>query len=285
MTLHRTSLAAHAFVIGLVSVMSACSDPTSSLAVDYAHIRIVNGLMRAGTGTATPVAIDYLIDSSTALPGIANLGALGISTADSANGFRDISGGVHTFLARVAGDTSALGNVYTTSTNLPYLPHQRLVGSLYYTAVVTGVLPATGTIANNTVRFQLGVDDPFPGYSLNGAFQARFNVVNAAPYTNAAGTGANISVYVYGGTTLPPGAITTYLSKGTASYASQSAYFDVTTGASVVTLVAGGNIIYQQVFTFNPGEVWTFVVQSTGSGAPSATNHRVTPILDQSYAP
>ena len=264
----------------------ACSDSTGTRISEQppAHIRIVNSVYRGATSaTATPVAIDYLIDGSTASPGVENLSGNSISTG-STNLFHDISVGVHAFMARIAGKSTTADSIYTTTTNLPWVPRQYLTANSYYTIVVAGQLPATGAINNNAIPFTALVDDQFAPIKVNGTYQARFRVINAAPYAAASGNGTLLNVFITPGSTPPP-ALNTLTALATANYRNASTYLNVDAGTYVLTIAVGTAVILsQQTVNFVAGEVRTFILQSNGPApAPGIANHKVTSILDQSY--
>jgi len=262
-----------------------CSDSngTGEQVAPVAHIRIVNSLYQGATpATAAPLAIDYLIDGTTSSPGVANLGGNTITSA--ATNYQDIAVGVHSFMARITGKSSTTDSLYTTSTNLPWVPRQYLTANAYYTIVVAGQIPATGPINNNTVPFNALVDDPFPPIKLNGTYQARFRVINAAPYAAASGNGSTLNVFITPGPT-PPVALNTISALTTASYRNASAYLNVDAGTYVLTIAVGtATILSQSSVTFTSGEVRTFIVQSNGPATPPGiANHKLTSILDQTY--
>lgn len=272
--------------VSIAASVLACSDSTGtgSSGQPAAHIRIVNSVYRGTTpGTASPVAIDYLIDGSTASPGVENLSGNTISTG-APNLFHDIPVGVHAFMARIAGKSTTADSLYTTSTSLPWVPRQYLTANSYYTIVVAGQLPATGPINNNTVPFNALVDDQFPPIKVNGTYQARFRVINAAPYAAASGNGSALNVFITPGSTPPP-ALNTLTALTTAQYRNASTYLNVDAGTYVLTIAVGTAVILsQQSVNFVAGEVRTFIVQSNGPApAPGIANHKVTSILDQSF--
>jgi hypothetical protein len=247
------------------------------------YVRVVNALFQANTSDTVPVPIDYVIDSAAGSPSAMGISAAGRSVGDSTNAYITLASGVHSYIARRAGDTTITASVYTTTTDLPYLPKQYLSPGAYYTAIVAGIVPATGVITNNTIPFVFLIDDPFPGPRVNDVVQARFRVVNAAPYGAASGAGAIVSVYVTPGSVPPPGNITQYGVASTARYRGASAYINVDPGPYVVTLRASNVIVFQQAITLSAGEVHTLILQSTASGAPSIGNHMVTNVLDHQY--
>lgn len=246
------------------------------------HVRVVNSLFQDNGSDTTAVAIDFLIDSATTAPSVFGLPAHDVSPGDSAGGFRTFVSGVHGFVARRAGDTTLSASIYTTSGDFPYVPRQSLIARMYYTIIAAGIVPATGAIPNNRIPFVALVDDAFPGPRLDNVTQARFRVINAAPYTAVTGAGAAVTVFVTPGST-PPASVTLYASLGTAAYRNASVYMNVDPGAYVVTLRAGTRIVAQQPVTFAAGEVRSLVLQSTASGTPNVVNHIITNLLDHQY--
>lgn len=275
-----------ALSVATLSYLAACRDSTGTgiQAPPIAHIRIVNSLYQGVAATATPVAIDYLIDGSTGSPGVANLGGNTIGAGVTSNDYQDVTVGVHSFMARIAGKSTTTDSLYTTSTNLPWVPRQYLTSNAYYTIVVGGLIPASGSILNNTVPFSAVVDDPFPPVKINGAYQARFRVINAAPFASASGNGSTLQVFITPGTT-PPSPLNTVSSLANAGYRNASAYLNVDPGTYVLTIATGGGVpLSQSVVTFTAGEVRTFIIQSNGPApTPGVANHKLTSIVDQTY--
>lgn len=269
--------------LAILMVGTACSDSTAPSSAGVAHIRVINSLFQDDGTNIVPVSIDFLFDSATTTPSVFGIPRASHAAGDSANGYQSLSPRVHSYIARRAGDTSLYASVFTTSTDLPYLPRLFLAGATYYTAIVAGVIPATGNIPNNTVPFTLIVDDPFPGPTFQSVVQARFRVVNAAPYTVGSGNGATVLVYVTPGSTPPVGSITQYASLAAAGYRNGSAYVNVDPGTYVITITAGGVIVAQQMVTFAAGEVRSLILQSVMSGAPNPSTNVLTNLLDHQY--
>lgn len=270
----------------LLGVITAgCSDGTAVVGhPTEAHVRVVNALFQGSdTATATPIAIDYLIDSAVVKPSLFGMPSLSLSTSDSANGYEAMPSGVHTFVARRASDTSMNASVYTTSTNLPYLPHWALTGN-YYTIVVAGIIPPTGKIPNGAVPITVLLEDQFAGARLNNVLQARFKVLNAAPYADLPnGDYGSVNVYVTPGSTIPADP-TIYALTTWAGYRSTSQYINLDPGTYVISLVSsGGAIVAQQAVTFNAGEVRTLILLSTAAGQPNVANHQILNVLDHQY--
>jgi hypothetical protein len=300
----------------------ACSDATSvrdTNETGLAYVRIVNAVYRGDDpSSATGLPVDYLIDSSTVAPSILGLAANAMSVGDSANGYVPLPAGVHSFVARAAeGEGPSL---YTTYTTFPFLPRQRLTRQTYYTLVAAGLVPTVGNAPDGTVPFIALLDDPFPGPQRGGQYQARFSVINAAPFASETGMGAEVMVYLTS-TALPASTLTDqYVPLGYASYRGRSGYFNVDPGTYILTLIASPNsggpiipiglnrradlgpigpigpggpggstgdegiLLVQQPITFGAGDVRTIVLQSTAaSGTPSSANHAIVSILDHQY--
>jgi hypothetical protein len=139
-------------------------------------------------------------------------------------------------------------------------------------------------VPSSAVPVSILVDDPFPGPSLNGAVQARFTLINAAPYAAATGAGAMLSVYLFPGSTPPADAITNYAAQATVFYRSRTRAINVDAGTYVIVVAAGTTILAQQTVTFAAGDVRTLVLQSTGTVADQA-HHRLLVWADHNTAP
>jgi hypothetical protein len=115
-------------------------------------------------------------------------------------------------------------------------------------------------------------------------YQARFRVINAAPFGAVSGNGAPLNVFITPGATPPP-TLTTISALTNAQYRNASAYLNVEPGTYVLTLAVGtATILSQSTVTFTAGEVRTFILQSTGPRTPvGAANNKLTPILDRQY--
>lgn len=272
--------------------LSACSDSTSTTdqqtTSGNAYVRVINSLFQMNVvgvdTTVVGVPIDYLIDSSSAAPGVLNLAFGAMTAGDSGNGYSETSAAVHSFVARVAGNTAANSSVYTTTTNLPYLPKQALTPHTFYTILVAGVIPDSGQIPSGAVNFIALVDDPFPGPTINDTVQARFRVVNAAPFTMTSGAGTYLRGYLTPGSTPPANLLASY-----SSFASYVAYgcsfgcsqYNVSPGTYTLTLADQfSDTIYGQTsVTFAPGDVFTFVLLSTGESATPGTGNHVIKVI------
>jgi len=284
-----------AALVAMFAGLAACSaDSATGVSATPAKIRIVNSVFQYTDATSSaaktaPRAIDILIDSSTTAPGLAALPANSIS-AGPGSSFEPIDADVHTFVARLAGDTGPTSSFFTNANNLPYLPHQYLTSGTPYTLVVAGIVPVTPAagaphtlIPSTAVPFAVITNDPFPPPQANGAYQARFTVINAAPFAVSTGLGSTLAIYLTPGPT-PPTTVTGLTSSGTALYRSGSAYVNTDAGTYTLTLAAGTRIVAQSAVTLGAGEVRSFVVQSTGYAAtPSPANSTITSLLDNKY--
>jgi hypothetical protein len=284
-------------VVALLATAACESDRVNAPHDGPAKIRIVNSVFQyldaANVAARTaPRAIDVLIDSQPSSPGAVNIAPTSVHAigADS-SAYVELPNGIHSFVARLAGQTSATSQLFTNTTNnQPYLPRQYLAPRMPYTLVVAGIAPVTaapGTVQQATPGtafvFSAVVDDPFPPQQVNGAYQARFRVINAAPFAAATGAGVTISTYLTSGTTAPT-TVAGLTQLGGALYRNGTAYFNVAPGAYVLTLTSGTTILAQSPVTFGAGELRTFVLQSTGFAAtPGPANHRITSLLDAKF--
>ena len=279
----------------LVAAAACGSDSATSVSASPAKLRIINSVFQFTDGTSTasktaPVAIDVLIDSSTTAPGMAAIPANSILPGGTAN-FESVDPATHVFVSRLTGDTGPTSSFYTALTDsLPYLPHQYFTSGTPYTLVVAGIVPvspASGAphtrVPATAVPFSVITNDPFPPPQVNGAYQARFVVINAAPFTSVTGLGSTLLVYLTPGTTAPT-TVTGLTSSGGVLYRSASVYINADPGSYVLTLVVSSKIVAQSAITLAAGEVRSYVVQSTGYAAvPSPANSVIRSLLDSQY--
>jgi hypothetical protein len=156
--------------------------------------------------------------------------------------------------------------------------------------VVAGIVPAPAAagaphtrVPAPAVPFAIFYGDRFAPPMVNGAYQARFVVVNAAPFTSATGNGATLLAYLTPGNT-PPTTVTGLTTLGGMLYRNASNYFNADPGTYTLTLAASSRIVAQSTITLAAGEVRTYVVQSTGYAAvPSPANSFITSFLDAKY--
>jgi len=279
--------APRALMAGCALTLAACGMDSTEPSAGLVHYRVVNALAVTRPGASTLVGMDYLIDSSAAAPSVLGMAPHSISTGDSANGYRVMPRGVHSFVARRTGDARRDNSVFTTSNNQAYLPRLAMIPDTYYTLIVGGIVPDTGSVVRNTVPFQYIIDDPGPGPVLEttGVRQARFRVYHVAPFADSAGgTNTAIGVIVTPGAT-PPANPTSYRVIGGPSYRTGSSYFNLTPGPYVITFTAFRTnvVVAQQTVNFVPGEVRSFFVFSTAGGPPGTSNHTVVSVLDHQY--
>jgi hypothetical protein len=278
--------------------LAACgSDRVNAPDDTPAKLRIVNSAFQYTDATNTAAntvarAIDVLVDSATTSPGATSIPPVSVLGASpDGTGYVTLPASIHSFVARLAGQTSQSSQLYTNTTNnQPYLPKQYLAPQMPYTLIVAGIAPVTappGTPQQATPStafpFAAIVGDPFPPQKIDGAYQARFRVINAAPFATASGAGATILAYLTPGST-PPATTAGLTALGGALYRNGSAYFNVAPGEDVLTIAAGTTILAQIPVTFAAGEVRSFILQSTGyASSPGVGNHRVTAVVDAKF--
>jgi hypothetical protein len=281
---HRCSLAVLGLLLlGAVGCSDNLAEPTGQ-----GRVRIVNSVFQGpDAGSAVPVAIDVLVDSAAANPTANDIAAASLAEGASANatfaaaGYRDLPVGVHSFVARTAGNAATNSSLFRNPSGAEYLPRQSIT-PFPFTLIVAGVVPPPGTDPGSaSVTFVLSVDDPFPPPQVNGVYQARFKVIHAAPYTAADGTGAAVDLYVTPGSTPP--SILPATPDATAGYQGGSTYLDRDAGTYVLTLAVSGTIVVQVPITLEAGEVRSYVLQSTAAGEPSLGNHKVTALVDNAF--
>lgn len=292
---NQCSFARLALAATLVAAVACGSDSSTGVSAAPAQLRIVNSVFQYTDATSSasktaPSTIDVLIDSSSTSPGVMAMPANSVFPANG-SGYEPISPDVHTFVARRAGDTGPTSTFFTNTTDsLPYLPHQVFTSATPSTLVIAGIVPvppAPGAphtrIPAPAVPFTVLTNDPFPPPLVNGAYQARFVVINAAPFTSVSGNGATLLAYLTPGST-PPSTVTGLTSLGGMLYRRASLYFNVDPGSYTLTLAASAKIVAQATITLAAGEVRSYVVQSTGYAAvPSPANSIITSFLDNKY--
>jgi hypothetical protein len=275
-------------------VLAACGSDTTAPSDSPGRVRIVNSAFQftdaANTATkAVPVAVDVLIDSIVSAPSALALPSGSVFNQADTSRYARIESGAHAFFARLAGQAQVTAALFTNANNLPYVPHQFLPPEIPYTLVIAGIAPVTaapGTtqalMPATAFPFVMLPDDPFAPAQAGGTYQARFRVINAAPFAAATGNGATVSLYLTTGLT-PPASVTGLTKLGDALYRNGSAYFNQPAGPYVATVTAGAVILAQLPLTMAAGEVRTFVLQSTAAGTPGVANHRLTSLLDAKY--
>jgi hypothetical protein len=227
-----------------------------------------------------------LVDSSDTAPGVAALEPNSVSSRATEPFYAALPAAVHSFVARVGGQSPPGLSLYTASTSLPYLPRLRLTTNTRYTLVVAGIVPPTGLVPPSTVPFAALVDDHFPPPSTSNGYLARFRVINAAPFAAASGNGATVNVFVTPGDEPAPTApaLAGLAALGSAAYRGSSVYMNVSPRSYWVTLAAGATVLHQSQVSFTAGAVRTLVLFSTGfAAAPGSANHRMQMIVDAQY--
>ena len=268
-----------------VAALAACKDP-SDPAVGVGRLRVVNSVFQGvGVASATPVAVDVLVDSSTTGAGLAALPGASVSAGSAsgqgagthagagaiftAAGYRDLPSGIHGFLAQVSGTAE---NFFRTGAG-EYVPKQYVL-PFPYTFVLAGV-DTTNPPDPSAVPWAMIADDPFPP----PPDSARVQVINAAPMADTAGVvGQGMAI-----TATFAGTGDTF--SGTASYRASSGYMNAPPGSYTLTLtVADTMLLYSAPVTLAQGEVRTFIVQSTAYAATAGPgNTKVTNLLDNQW--
>jgi len=292
---NQSGLVRLALAATLVAAAACGSDNTTSVSAPPAQFRIINSVFNYTDATSTasktaPSAIDVLIDSSSTKPGVTAMPGNSIVPAGDP-GYEPLSPEVHSFVARLSGDTGPTSTFFTNTTDsLPYLPRQVFTSATPYTMVVAGLVPVPAApgaphtrVPAPAVPFTVLIGDPFPPPKVDGAYQARFVVINAAPFTSTTGNGATLSAYLTPGN-VPPSTVTGLTTLGGALYRRASNYFNADPGTYTLTLAAGSKIVAHSAITLAAGEVRSYVVQSTGYAAvPSPANSFITSFLENKY--
>ncbi|MEO7101960.1 MAG: hypothetical protein ABI311_01375 [Gemmatimonadaceae bacterium] len=295
-------------LISTLAVLSACGSGTVSdsnsgtptgPAPKPALVRIVNSVFQYTDTTKSqwytaPRSIDFLIDSSATAPSVRAIAPEFLaepSVADAAL-YEEVSAGMHSFVARLAGSSGPLSSLYTGASGAQYLPTQNLVSGTHYTIVVAGIIPVTAApgatqavTPQTAVPFAIVTDDRSAPPVVNGKYQARIRVINAAPFDVESGAGAPLSIYITSGA-LPPPMLAGLTPVAVAPYRGGSAVVNIDAGRYYLTLAAGDTptIVAQAGLTFAAGEVRTFILQSSGHAAnPSPGNHDLRTLLDAQY--
>jgi hypothetical protein len=274
-----------AVALALLVALSACTDTTNP-AGDIARLRIVNSVFQGpAVTTATPVAVDVLIDSAMTGAGVSGLMAPSLSAGAAsgqgagdhagaaalftAAGYRDLVSGIHSFVARVSGTTAS----FFRTADGEYLPKQYLL-PFPYTFILAGVVPDTTPAGPSDVPWAMIVDDPFTPPTDS----ARVQLINAAPMADTTGGGQGSDITA----TLDDGAGAVF--SATASYRHTSGYVNPAPGTYTLTLASGSFVLYTGTVVLAQGEVRTFIVQSTAYAAvPGPGNTKVTNLLDNQW--
>lgn len=275
-----------ALLASLTTVTACNQDITPEDEGHLARLRIINSVYQgADAATAVPVSIDVLIDESISAPGAVSALAPNSMTTGTAGfpkgspsqaGYTEMSEDIHTFLARVTGTANSL---YTNNES-HYVP-TIYVTPLPHTLLIAGIAPPSGTPPRcpacppglapmGAFPFIFPVDDQFEPVSGG----ARVQVINAAPFASASGEGAEIEATFSGAGTFT----------ATAGYRGSSDYLDPPAGTYTLTVTADGTMLWTGTVSLGPGEVRSFIVQSTAySMTPGVGNTKVTNVLDNQW--
>jgi hypothetical protein len=286
-----------ALALGALTV-SGCSKKLTEPEPKAPMLRIVNSTFQttdaaSTVSTAEPRAIDVLIDSSLATPGVAALAPNSVSGSEDGTGYRPFPGhGLHTFVARLAAPATPNTSLYSNNANPrgEFLPRMYFTPNTHYTIIVSGVAPTEGRPATDMFyvasTFAM-VDDLSRPPTVNGTLLSRFRLVNAAPFGGGASTsGQSVQAFITEGATPPTAAELGLLAPagGTVSYRRQSTYVDVKPGQYVITVTttaAARPVLAQRVVNLGAGEVRTFLLQNTAYAATASTaNHQLTELVD-----
>jgi hypothetical protein len=296
-----------AFVVSAACCLAAaaCNDTPVGITSGPAFVRVVNStfqLTAAGTpDLAEPRAIDFLVDSSTTGAGAANIAPASVSPAPTGNpqdGYRELSQGIHTFLARLSAPATPNTSLFTAGSDptLEFIPKLFFTGDTYYTIIVAGIAPqeakpeAGSFIDPDLFSHPFPIlDDNAPPPIRDGKRMARLRLVNAAPYSITGGTsGGTISFLLTEGDTPPtPAEVAALRVSGSATYRGQSTYTNAAEGTYYVTLVSGSprTVIAQQQVALASGQVLTFLVQNSGPVDPAtpAAGYVMTKLVDATF--
>jgi len=289
---------ARCVLISTLVTLAACgSDSTTGAPAKPALVRIVNSVFQYTDATnaaskTQPRSIDMLIDSSAAAPSLLAIAQTSVATPTGADAslYEPVTPGVHSFVARLAGGSGPLSSFYTNANSTEYLPRQYLTSGIPYTVVVAGIVPVTAASGAaqlltppTAAPFAIVTNDPFSPPMVNGKYQARFRLINAAPFATATGLGATVSMYLTPGTTAPA-TLTGLTASALAVYRNASIYVNADAGPYTLTVAVGSTILAQAAVTLGSGEVRTFILQSKQYAAvPSTANHVLQSLLDSQY--
>jgi len=299
-----------AVVLGFAT---ACStDGSTGPAAGHAYLRVINATYLDSSAADQPAPyqtapIDLLIDSVLVSPSFLHIAGNVISDLSDGTGpaparlnagYRALPAGIHGFVARLSGLTPQGPSFFTSNEGTQYVPKPELASNTYYTMVIAGKakpqpvgispVPVLNAATDFGFSFPLLVDDPFSPPVVAGVLQARFRVVNAAPFTRDNGGGRRVFIFV-----TRTASLTGIQPLGSAGYRNASPYFNLTAGTVYVSVAnADGSVIYlQQQVTFGVGEVRTLVFQSTQQSVPlsgyvpgsSPSDFKITNIKDNQY--
>jgi len=272
------NMRASPLIFAAAMAVAGCGDVTSAVP-QTTELRLVNAVVNLNTTTAPGNEIDILIDSSTAPPGTEKL------AMNTARDYAELSVGIHSYVARISGLTPPGSNLFRV------LLRSHFTGAARgFTMYVVGINPATGEPAASAIQAAVIFDDRFVPRTVNGTLQARFKVVNVAPYASGpTGTGAQVNIYLSPGTT--PLSTVANLAPQTSSavfFRSGSAYVNAAAGDYVLTLATTAGVVLKSVpVSLGSGDVRTFVLMNTGPVVAPATagpgNHTIMTLVDADF--
>lgn len=251
-------------------LLASCMDagPVDS-GGDEGRLRVFNAVVNQNT-TRPGDTVDVLVDGSDAAPGARAL-PRGTATA-----YAPVRAGVHSFQARIAGDTRPA----TLSNLVVFDARVRTLGEWDHTVYMVGRVPAFGA---PDVQPLLVREDPFPpSMGPDGVRNARIRMVNAAPFAGGATpTGTQLRL-VLTDADAPSPPLSTLQPAGVASYRNATADVEVPPGRFRATVVRGtALVLVQDTVHLAPGSVRTLVVVSRAAAAtPSAANHTLVKLQD-----
>lgn len=293
-------------LLPICSVLSieACKDTTAVEIPALSRIRIFNNVFQGATpSSAVAISVDFLVDSSTASPGVAGLSNGSYAAGDasgagvaasssaaamfSAAGYRDVPVAIHSFQSRKAGQSGPLSAFFRNVNGTEFLPKQYLT-PLPYTCVLAGLIPPDGTPwTSSPVAFCMvsSPDDPFtpPLDTLSGhtGLTARMRFINAATFASATGIGASLTFTLTPATAaVSPANITT-----TAAFRAASTFVNPPAGDYTLSISSTAGTLFTSPITFAKGDVRTILVYSTGFNANPVTgaNTRIVNTLDNKF--
>lgn len=232
------------------------------------RLRVFNAVVNQNT-VRPGDTLDVLVDGSTAPPGARALGR------GAASAHAPVRAGVHTFQARVSGDTrpEAQAGLLTFDARL------RTLAEWDHTVYLVGRVPLFGA---PDVQPVLVREDPFPpSTGPGGVRNARVRLVNAAPFAGGTNpTGTQLRLFLTDAaqpapplSSLEPAAVTSY------RFASENV--ELAPGVYRATVARNTLLLVQDTLHLAPGSTRSLVVVSTAAAAtPSAANHVLVKLQD-----
>lgn len=259
----RRLLRPAALAAAVLLIATACDgDGPVDPGAGPARLRVFNAVVGPGADV-----LEVRVDSAAAP------GAAAVPQSQSTE-YAQIDPGTHRFEARLAGSTRDLFGGSARAVT---------VGGFGYTLLAVGTVPAFGA---PDVAPLLVADDPFPPSRTadGGAYHARIQVVNAAPFAGgAAGTGALVQAFVTAGD--PPAGIADVAPSLTIGYRNASTPLELPAGRYTVTLARlNGAVVARETIELGAGHARTLVLTSGESTAsPSPDNHRIVVLADRDF--